>query len=135
MSQVMAVSTDYRDSRKGAYQEYAIVLEHNACRLPSILTPTRAAPLGVAYVAAAISLGLCLGVDFSRVEGKARGPDLLKTVRRLDPGTFPKDIKSECLEGIDLDERPNKGDWIVIWGGKAPVALTRYLKRPNSDRG
>ncbi|PGH27889.1 hypothetical protein AJ80_00439 [Polytolypa hystricis UAMH7299] len=116
---VMAVSTDYRDSRKAAYQEYAIVLEHNACRLPRTLTPTRAAPLGVAYVAAALSLGICLGVDFSQIDGRARGPDLLKIMRSLDPENFPKDIRTECLEGIDMDDRPRKGDWVVIWGGSS----------------
>ena len=114
----MAVSTDYRDSRKTAYQEYAIVLDHNACRLPSTVSPISAAPLGVAYVAAALGLGICLGVDFSQVEGKGKGTDLLKTVRGLDPETFAKDVRHECLEGINVEERPKKGDWMVIWGGE-----------------
>lgn len=115
----MAVSTDYRDSRKAAYQEYAIVSSHNACRIPSTLSPLSAAPLGVAYVAAALMLGICLGLDFSDIEGPGKGPDLLSIVRNLDRESVAKDIRGECFEGIEAAERPRRGDWLVIWGGSS----------------
>lgn len=115
----MAVSTDYRDSRKAAYQEYAIVSTHNACRIPATLSPLSVAPLGVAYAAAALMLGICLGVDFSAVAGPGAGPDLLSTVRALERGAIAADIRAECFEGIPLAERPRAGDWLAIWGGSS----------------
>jgi NADPH:quinone reductase-like Zn-dependent oxidoreductase len=60
----MAISTDYRDSRKAAYQQYAVVSDFNAYRIPPNITVTEVAPLGVAFVAAAVALGICLRVDF-----------------------------------------------------------------------
>lgn len=115
----MAVSTDYRDSRKSAYQEYAIVSTHNACLLPASLSPLSAAPLGVAYAAATLMLGICIGLSFSLCPSPGDGPDLLSLVRSLQPETFAKDIRAECFEGISLDERPKRGDWLVIWGGSS----------------
>jgi hypothetical protein len=114
----MAISTDYRDSRKAAYQQYAVVSDFNACRIPGNITTTEAAPLGVAFVAAALALGICLGVDFVSTRGRPRGPDLLHTVRSLSRESLPKDIRAECFDGIRVDERPRPGDWIAIWGGK-----------------
>lgn len=114
----MGISTDYRDSRKSAYQEFAILPDYNACRLPKRIEPVAAAPLGVAFVAAALSLGICLGVDFSKGRAGFEGPDLIGILKQLDPEALPSDIRTECTAGIDAGDRPEKGDWIAIWGGK-----------------
>jgi NADPH:quinone reductase-like Zn-dependent oxidoreductase len=114
----MSVSTDYRDSRKAAYQQYSVVSDFNACKLPDIVTAIEAAPLGVAYVAATLALGICIGLDFQSATGGPRGPDLLKTIRSLPQEALPLDIRKECFEGIREDERAKPGDWIAIWGGK-----------------
>lgn len=114
----MAISTDYRDSRKAAYQQYSVVSDFNACRIPTNITVTEAAPLGVAFVAATLALGICLGLDFVGTNGQPRGPDLLRTVRSLPRESLPKDIRAECFDTIREDERPRPGDWIAIWGGK-----------------
>lgn len=116
-TKVIGISTDYRDSRKSAYQEYAIVSDFNACKLPHHIPHVDAAPLGVAFVAAVLALGICFGVDFSTIEKEGQGPNLLQIVRRLTAAALPKDIQKECLEGIREHERPLKGDWIAIWGG------------------
>ena len=113
----MAISTDYRDSRKAAYQQYSVVSDFNACRLPSILSAIEAAPLGVAFAAAALGLGICIGMDFMSLTGGPRGPDLLRTVRSLPRDALPADIRGECFDGISEDERAKAGDWIAIWGG------------------
>lgn len=115
----MGISTDYRDSRKAAYQQYAIVSDFNACRLPSTVSPIDAAPLGVAFVAAALGLGLCLGVNFANGEGKIQGPDLFQAIRSISRDSIPQDVRAECFDSIREDERPKPGDWIAIWGGEA----------------
>lgn len=117
--QVMAISTDYRDSRKAAYQQYAVVSDFNACRVPDGMDPTNAAPLGVAFVAAALALGICMGMDFGRGNGP-RGPHLLRTVQSLPRDALPKDIQKECFDSIQQREGAKAGDWIAIWGGKRP---------------
>lgn len=113
----MGISTDYRDSRKAAYQQYAIVSEFNACRLPRHLSVRDAAPLGVAFVAASLALGICLGIDFQDARTSLRGPNLLRTVRSITRDRLPEDIRSECFDKIDEEERAKAGDWIAIWGG------------------
>jgi NADPH:quinone reductase-like Zn-dependent oxidoreductase len=113
---VIAVSTDYRDNRKSAYQQYAIASEHNVCRLPPSISALDAAPVGVAYVAAALMLGVCIGLDFSHVNG----PDLYTIARKLDPESVPKDIKDEVFNSnITPALRPKRGDWLAIWGGSS----------------
>lgn len=113
----MAISTDYRDSRKAAYQQYTIVSDFNACKLPPNITAIEAAPLGVAFVAAALALGICIGMDFVVGSEGPRGPDLLRAVRSLSRDALPKDIQAECFDKIGEDERAREGDWITIWGG------------------
>lgn len=114
----MAISTDYRDSRKSAYQQYAVVADFNGCRLPKHISTTDAAALGVAFVAAALGLGICMGLKFVSPNAEPRGPDLISIIRGLPRNSLSKDIRPECLEGIEESERPVKGDWIAIWGGE-----------------
>ena len=114
---VFGPSTDYRDQRKAAYQEYLITTDFNVARLPTGLQVNAAAGLGVAFVSAVLSLGISLGVDFSAAHGHDQGPDLFSRVRN-EPKAIPEDVREECLNGIAEDERPQKGDWIAIWGGE-----------------
>ncbi|CZR65659.1 related to oxidoreductase [Phialocephala subalpina] len=116
---VMAISTDYRDNRKAAYQQYAIVSDFNACRLPYHLSSEQAAPLGVAFVAAALSLGICMGLDFGLSSNGIRGPNILQTVQALSRDALPKDIQAECFDSIKAGNGAKPGDWIVIWGGSS----------------
>ncbi|KAK5992772.1 hypothetical protein PT974_06188 [Cladobotryum mycophilum] len=112
----LVISTDYRDLRKAAYQEYVVSSDFN-----------QAAGLGVAFVAAAITLGICMGVDFSTV---LDGPDLLQLVSSIDPEGIPQDVRSECLHGIVPGERAVAGDWVAIWGGSSTSAnMTAQLAR------
>ncbi|KAL0936316.1 Zinc-type alcohol dehydrogenase-like protein C2E1P3.01-like protein 1 [Colletotrichum truncatum] len=117
--QVLVISTDYRDLRKAAYQQYVATSDFNAVRIPSNVSPPAGATLGVAFVAAVLSLGICMGIDFSNVLG---GPDLLQLVRSIPPESLPKDIRDECLSGIRDHERAVAGDWVVIWGGSSTSA-------------
>lgn len=121
----MGISTDYRDSRKAAYQQYAVVSDFNACKLPSAVSPTDAAPLGVAFVAAALGLGICLGVNFANHEGELQGPDLFRAIRSISRDSIPQDVRAECFDSIREDERPKPGNWIAIWGGE--VILPKVL--------
>ncbi|KAJ5972591.1 Alcohol dehydrogenase superfamily zinc-type [Penicillium vulpinum] len=116
---VLCASTDYRDQRKAAYQEYAVAQEHTVCKLPSHVPVTHGAALGVAYVAAALALGVCLSVRFPALTGN----DLCDIMRSLPPDSFPADVRSECLESINEHERPCEGDWVAIWGGSSTSAL------------
>ncbi|OCT51782.1 oxidoreductase, zinc-binding dehydrogenase [Cladophialophora carrionii] len=117
---VIVISTDYRDLRKAAYQQCVVATDFNVCRLPPNVSPESGSALGVAFVAAALCLGICAGLDFTKL---ADGPDLLSIVRRLDPQRLPQDVRPECLEGINLRERAKAGDWVAIWGGSSTSAL------------
>ncbi|CAK7238470.1 hypothetical protein SEUCBS140593_010721 [Sporothrix eucalyptigena] len=118
---VLAISTDYRDLRKGAYQEYVVAWDFNTVRLPRHMSYEAGATIGVAFVAAVLALGVNLGVDFSSVED---GPDLLRLVRSLSSieSPLPADIREECLSGIDVSDRARPGDWIAIWGASSTSA-------------
>ncbi|GKT40279.1 trans-enoyl reductase lepG [Colletotrichum spaethianum] len=116
---VLVISTDYRDLRKAAYQQYVVTSDFNAARIPPNVSPRAGATLGVAFVAAVLSLGVCMGVDFSGVLG---GPDLLKLLREIPAESLPQDIRAECLSGIRDHERAVAGDWVVIWGGSSTSA-------------
>ncbi len=110
------ISTDYRDLRKAAYQEYVVAFDYNTVRLPPSISSEEGATLGVAFVAAALALGVCMGVDFS---GVLDGPDLFSLVRQVGPDVLPDDVRQECLNGILGHERATSGDWLAIWGGKS----------------
>ncbi|KXJ89593.1 hypothetical protein Micbo1qcDRAFT_235353 [Microdochium bolleyi] len=118
--QVIAISTDYRDLRKACFQEYVVASDFNILKLPRNVSPRQGAGVGVGFVAAALALGVCLGVDFGSVED---GPDLLAMVRGQDvQDRLAPDIAEECREGIEVAERAGSGDWIVIWGGSSVTA-------------
>ncbi|KAK8052573.1 hypothetical protein PG993_003958 [Apiospora rasikravindrae] len=118
---VICISTDYRDLRKAAYQEYVVSSSFNTVRIPPSVPLKSAATLGVAFVAAALALGICMGVDFSHT---ADGPDLLELVQNASASGYqlPEDIRAECLEGLAPGERALPGDWIAIWGGSSTSA-------------
>lgn len=114
---VFGPSTDYRDLRKAAYQEYLVTTDYNVARLPQSAQVKQGAALGVAFVAASIALGVSLGVDFSRLTPATAEIDLLRLVRSLSPNDVPADIRDELFGGISDGERPQPGDWLAIWGG------------------
>jgi hypothetical protein len=39
----------------------------------------------------------------------------VNVVDRLDRNSIPADILNECFASAD---RPQRGDWVAIWGGK-----------------
>lgn len=84
-------------------------------RLPPSISYEEGSTLGVAFVAASLALGICMGVDFSDVLG---GPDLLKIVKEVDPESIPEDVRAESLNGISDHDRAKPGDWLAVWGGR-----------------
>ncbi|KAI9934747.1 hypothetical protein ASPWEDRAFT_118225 [Aspergillus wentii DTO 134E9] len=112
---VLVPSTDYRDIRKAAFQEYAITTHFNAARIPSSTSTAGAASLGVAFVAASLALGVSLGLDLSKLT--VPGPDLVDVLRYASD--IPENVKSECFPS----ERVKAGEWIVIWGGSTTTGL------------
>lgn len=117
---ILSPSTDYRDIRKAAFQEFVISTEYNCARVPREIPVQNCAAVGVAFVAAALALGICFGVDFSTSRNSFRGPNLLGLVRVFNSGLLAEDVREECLHGIALPERAKSGEWIAIWGGKLP---------------
>ena len=113
---VFGASTDYRDIRKAAYQEYIVSTHYNVSRIPNGVSVKEGAALGVAFIASVIGLGVSFGLDFSKLRNGPAGPDLLRMLRRLDPRELPEDIRDEIYGGISYNERPQAGDWIAIWG-------------------
>lgn len=115
---VLVPSTDYRDIRKAAFQEYAIATDFNAARIPSSTSIHASASLGVAFVAAVLALGVSFGLDFSRLT-QSPGPNLVNVVNQLNKNDIPVDIQDEVFATHDESDRPQPGDWLAIWGGKA----------------
>ena len=117
---MLVISTDYRDLRKSGFQNYVVGSEFNIVRLPSRISSESAAGLGVAFVAATLSLAICAGLDFSHILG---GPNLLNLLEGLNPAVLPDDVREECLRGIDRSETIGRGDWIALWGGSSTSAF------------
>ena len=114
---VLGTSTDYRDYRKAAFQQFAIARDYNLCRLPKTVYNERTAAVGVAFVTAAITLGVCLGLRFKD------GPDLHILVRSIDKESLPDDIRDECHKGVSETERLQSGDWLAIWGAGSTIGF------------
>ena len=100
-----------------------VAFDYNTVRLPPTISSEEGATLGVAFVAAALALGVCMGVDFSNV---LDGPDLFSLVRQVGPDVLPDDVRQECLGGILGHERAASGDWLAIWGGKSDSRQQTY---------
>ncbi|KAF4153800.1 hypothetical protein CNMCM6936_009538 [Aspergillus lentulus] len=112
---VLVPSTDYRDIRKAAFQEYAVATHFNAARIPPTGNIQASASLGVAFVAAALALGVSFGLDFDHIR-RCPGPDLPGTLLQIDRQELPTDITDECFRSSSNAERTTPGDWLVIWG-------------------
>ncbi|KAL4773257.1 chaperonin 10-like protein [Aspergillus nidulans var. acristatus] len=119
---VLVPSTDYRDIRKAAFQEYAIATHYNAARIPSPRHTHAAASVGVAFVASVLALGVSLGVDFCGIQ-QCPGPNLPDVLRRVEKESIPLDIRDECFASRETIERPRRGEWIAIWGGLKTIAV------------
>ncbi|RAK99605.1 zinc-binding alcohol dehydrogenase family protein [Aspergillus ibericus CBS 121593] len=111
---VLVPSTDYRDIRKAAFQEYAVATHFNAARIPSSSDVHASASLGVAFVASVLALGVSLGLDFRG--SRCPGPDLQDVLEGLDVEGIPGDIRGECFASVAEGERLRRGDWVAIWG-------------------
>ncbi|KAF7561526.1 hypothetical protein G7046_g2594 [Stylonectria norvegica] len=116
---VIVISTDYRDLRKATYQQFVVASDFNVVRIPKEITLSEGATMGVAFVAASLALGICLGVDFTQAH---HGPNILSLVRSIPEESLPADIRDECLNGTLPSEGAQPGDWIAIWGGSSTSA-------------
>jgi NADPH:quinone reductase-like Zn-dependent oxidoreductase len=114
---VLAISTDYRDYRKAAFQQFAVAQDSNLCRLPISCPRNIAASAGVAFVTATILLGVCLGLklpyDFN----------LLEEVRAQPRDSLPEDIREECHTAITSEECLKPGEWLAVWGAGSTVGF------------
>jgi NADPH:quinone reductase-like Zn-dependent oxidoreductase len=124
---VLVPSTDYRDIRKAAFQEYAIATYYNAARIPPETSTQQGSAVGVAFVAASLALGVSFGLDFS-VAAKSPGPNLIDIISNVLCGSgITADIRNECNSSRGGD-RIRTGDWLVIWGGK-PSSFPTCFRR------
>lgn len=114
---MLSICTDYRDFRKSAFQEYAVVSTFNAVKIPLGFNSSSAASVGVAFVAAALGLGVCFGL---RIPRGCNGEkiDLLEIVRAQKKEEMSEDVVREVFDAIDPWNRPHTGDWILIYGGE-----------------
>lgn len=119
---VLVPSTDYRDIRKAAFQEYAIATHYNAAKIPATVPIHSGASIGVAYVAAALALGASFGLDFGLAEN-VPGPNLRQILRKINTQEIPEDVREECLPSETDSEVVQKGDWVAIWGGMGCLFL------------
>lgn len=101
---VLVVSADYRDFRKAASRQYAVASSFNAVKLPSVADPSVVAGVGVAFVTAAITLGISLGVVFPQ-RGQTSSIDLLSITRSQSKGDIPEDVASEVFDGLSAEDK------------------------------
>jgi len=80
-----------------------------------MVSASDAAAIGVAFTAASFALGVSLGMLFPSGTGNV---DLLSIARSQQPDAVPRDIRDEVFYGIEDTDRPQRGDWILITGGK-----------------
>ncbi|OTA07369.1 hypothetical protein A9Z42_0082490 [Trichoderma parareesei] len=111
---VLAVSTDHRDLRKAAFQEYAIVSCYNAIRIPKHVEPFQVASMGVAYVTAGLALGVCLGLTFNKGP-KQKEFNLLENAR-MYPENVPDDIADEVFDAMAPCYQAQPGEWLLVSG-------------------
>lgn len=69
-----------------------------------------------------MSLGICLGVDFSKGSSQG-GPDLLGIARLVPESDLPEDTREETYRGMQLSDRPKPGDWLAIWGASSTTGF------------
>ncbi|KAL4750157.1 hypothetical protein BDW72DRAFT_204148 [Aspergillus terricola var. indicus] len=125
---VLVPSTDYRDIRKAAFQEYAVASHYNAARIPRNISIHQGACIGVAYVAAALALGVCFGLDFSAAM-VAPGPNLTRILGEIDKSTIPGDIVGECFPAGET-QLLKQGEWVAIWGASTATGyITTQLAK------
>ncbi|CAI4213200.1 unnamed protein product [Parascedosporium putredinis] len=98
--QVLAVATDYRDFRKSAFQEYAVVCGFNAIKIPKSVDPYQAASLG----------------------GKLPDLDFLSILQRQGEENVPKDCYEEIFNPIPAGSRPHRGEWVLLYGASSVTA-------------
>ncbi|KAL9581517.1 MAG: hypothetical protein Q9203_005860 [Teloschistes exilis] len=132
---VFGPSTDYRDVRKAAYQEYLVTNDFNVARLPSHLSVNAGAALGVAFISALLALGISLGLNFANVKEGPVGPDLWTVARESGRELIPDDIQDEVYEGISEQERPLSGDWFAIWGAAGIDDGSVLIRTASSNTG
>jgi hypothetical protein len=124
----LSIGTDYRDFRKSAFQEFAIASDFNTIKITAATNAAHAASIGVAFVASALGLGICLGLTFPTALA-SKPLDLLDVSRSQAREVFPEDVVDEVFGGIDAWNRPHAGEWILIYGGR----FDRCRSRTNTD--
>jgi len=77
--------------------------------------------VGVAFVAAALSLGVCLGITLYHKRGL--NVDLLNLARAQDREVVPVDVVGEVFDALDARDRAVAGDWVLIYGGEYHTKL------------
>lgn len=122
---VFGPSTDYRDVRKAAYQEYVVTTDYNVARVTPEAGVKGGAAVGVAFAAASIALGVSFGLDFGFLKNTPSGPDLYSLVRDYQH-EIPVDVRDECTANIASNDRAQRGDWLAIWGGMWTMTAEGY---------
>jgi NADPH:quinone reductase-like Zn-dependent oxidoreductase len=87
--------TYYKDIRAGCFQEYVVVPAHTVLSIPSTVSFSSAACLGVAALTAGMTLWKWLNVPMA------------------------SDTSSEEGDDDEEEEQEKKDEWLLIWGGSA----------------
>ncbi|KZT41733.1 oxidoreductase [Sistotremastrum suecicum HHB10207 ss-3] len=132
--QVFAPSTQYRDYRTSAFQQYAVLPEHCVAKVPSSTKLHNAAAIGVGAVTAALAIGSALGIEFEGFSPRkyaigADGEELAwsSSVLSEDIGLLTDKLQHSAIASTDaklhdendfepINSSP-KEPWLLIWGG------------------
>ncbi|GAA5929754.1 hypothetical protein JCM1841_002637 [Sporobolomyces salmonicolor] len=96
---VFGPSTDYRDYRRSAFQQYAVAAEHCLGLVPDNASFEECAAIGVGATAAALAIASALAIPIR--------------------GFAPRQLVAGAEGELDLAAPPRPiqpGDWLLIWG-------------------
>ncbi|GAA5871109.1 hypothetical protein JCM1840_007592 [Sporobolomyces johnsonii] len=96
---VFGPSTDYRDYRRSAFQQYAVAAEHCLGLVPDVASFEDCAAIGVGATAAALAIASALAIP---IRGFAPRQLVTGAEGELDLAPPPRPIQS--------------GEWLLIWG-------------------
>lgn len=98
---VFGPSTQYRDYRTSAFQQFAVASEHCMASVPAGATVEQFAGIGVGAVTAALALASAFGIH----------------IRNFAPRDLAVGAEGEDAEYLAHEPSAVPGEWLLIWGG------------------
>lgn len=104
---VFGPSTQYRDYRTSAFQQFAVASEHCMASVPAGATVEQFAGIGVGAVTAALALASAFGIH----------------IRNFAPRDLAVGAEGEDAEYLAHEPSAVPGEWLLIWGASSTTGF------------